>query len=79
MLESSGEVLDGGVHRVLGAPRTVDLGVESDHGPGTRKRVEHLLPRRARRLSPRSRRAAAAQPRAGSPAAAAAADYVENM
>ncbi|GIT01324.1 MAG: hypothetical protein CM1200mP26_30360 [Acidimicrobiales bacterium] len=26
MLESSGEVLDGGVHRVLGAPRTVDLG-----------------------------------------------------
>ena len=36
MLESSGEVLDGGVHRVLGAPRTVDLGVESDHGPAGR-------------------------------------------
>ena len=33
MLESSGEVLDGGVRRSLTAPRTVDPSVKSVHGP----------------------------------------------
>ena len=42
-------------------------------GSAAAKSQVRELPRRARRLSPRSRRAAAAQPRAGSPAAAAAA------
>jgi len=32
-VESSGEVLDGGVRRGLTAPRTVDPSVESVHGP----------------------------------------------
>ena len=33
---SGGEVLDGGVRRDLGAPWTVDPGVESVHGPAGR-------------------------------------------